>query len=75
MECRERVMNYTKKFLIEVENKSNTIAKELKRIREENEFNEIDLERFRQKLNKLKEELDQPTNISIEQQSSAFWSR
>jgi hypothetical protein len=68
-------MNYTKKFLIEIENKLNNIAKELKRIREENEFNEIDLERFRQKLNKLKEELDQPTNISIEQQSSAFWSR
>ncbi len=67
-----KVMNYTKKFLIEIENKLNNIAKELKRIREENEFNEIDLERFRQKLNKLKEELDQPTNISIEQQSSAF---
>jgi hypothetical protein len=32
MECRERVMNYTKKFLIEVENKLNNIAKELKRI-------------------------------------------
>ncbi len=72
---RERVMNYTKKFLIQLENKLNNIAKELKRIREENEFNEVDLERFRQKLNKLKEELDQPTNISIEQQSSAFINR
>ncbi len=72
MECRESLMNYTKRVLIEIEDKLNNIARELNQIRQENEFNEIDLDRFRLKLNKLKEEFDQPRDISIKQQSSEF---
>ena len=71
-ECRDRLINYTNKFVIKIENKLNDITKELKRIRQENEFNEIDLDQSKQKLNKLKEELDKSSNISIEQQSSTF---
>jgi len=71
-QCRERFMNYTNKFVIEIENKLNNIAQELKQIREENEFNEIDIDHFKTKLNKLQEELNQPTNVLIEQQSTSF---
>ncbi len=74
-ECRASLMNYTNKYVIEIENKLNNIARELKRIREENEFNEIDLKQFRENLNQLKEELNQPTNISIEQISTSFVSK
>ena len=55
-----------------LENQLNNIAQELKRIHEENEFNEIDLNHFKEKLNKLKEELDKPTNVSLKQQSTSF---
>ena len=41
-------------------------------IRQENEFNEIDLSQFKTKLAKLVEELDQPINASIQQDSSSF---
>jgi outer membrane murein-binding lipoprotein Lpp len=71
-ECRKRLINYTNIFIIEIEKKLNDLAKEIIQIRQENQFNEIDLDQFKEKLNKLKEELDKPSNVSIEQQSSAF---
>jgi chromosome segregation ATPase len=71
-QCRKRLINYTNKFLIEIENKLNGVARELKRIRQENEFNEMDLDQLKEKLTKLKEELDRPPNVSIEQESSTF---
>ena len=40
--------------------------------RQENEFNEIDLDQFKTKLEQLAKELDQPPNISIRQDSTAF---
>jgi outer membrane murein-binding lipoprotein Lpp len=71
-DCRETLIRHTGKFLIQIENRLNDIARELKRIRGENQFNEIDLNHFKMKLNKLKEELDQPRNISLKQQSTSF---
>jgi archaellum component FlaC len=70
--CRQRLIDYTNKSIIEIENKLNDIAKNLKEIRQENEFNEIDLNRFKQNLNKLKQELDKPSSVSIQQESSKF---
>jgi phosphomevalonate kinase len=71
-DCRERLIHHTNICVIKIENELNNIARELKRIREENEFNEIDINHFKVKLNKLKEELNQPTNISLKQQSASF---
>jgi outer membrane murein-binding lipoprotein Lpp len=71
-DCRERLIHHTNKYLIQIENRLNNIAGELKRIREENEFNEIDLNHFKEKLNKLKEELNQPSNILLKRQSTSF---
>jgi len=71
-ECKNILNNYTNKIFIKIENKLNDIDKKVKEIRQGNEFNEIDLNEFKEKLNKLKEELDKPSNVSIEQQSSSF---
>jgi outer membrane murein-binding lipoprotein Lpp len=71
-QCRKRLINYKNIFIIEIEKKLNDLAKEIIQIRQENQFNEIDLDQFKEKLNKLKEELDKPSNVSIEQQPSSF---
>jgi chromosome segregation ATPase len=50
---------------MELENQLNNLAKQMKDIRQQNEFNEIDLKQFKDKLNKLKDELDKPSNLLI----------
>jgi chromosome segregation ATPase len=71
-ECRQKLMKYTSKGIMELENQLNNLAKQMKDIRQENEFNEIDLKQFKEKLNKLKDELDKPSNVSIKQESTGF---
>jgi outer membrane murein-binding lipoprotein Lpp len=71
-QCRQKLINYTNKFIIKIENKLDNTIKLQTSIREKNEFSEIHLEELKQKLNKLKEELDKPTNISIQQESTSF---
>ncbi len=57
---------------MELENQLNNLAKQMKDIRQENEFNEMDLKQFQEKLNKLKNELDKPSNVSIKQELTGF---
>ena len=40
--------------------------------RKENDFNELDLNQFKIKLEELAKELDQPSNVSIRQDSTLF---
>jgi division protein CdvB (Snf7/Vps24/ESCRT-III family) len=58
--------------MIKMENKLRELTDQLRRIRKENEFNEIDLEQCEEKLKRMSEELDQPVNISIEQEVTTF---
>jgi hypothetical protein len=71
-QCREKLINYTKKIIDRIEIKFNDSNEQLRPNEEKNDFNEIDLNRFKEKLEKFKEELNQPKNISIEQQSNSF---
>jgi len=71
-QCRQELIDCTNKFIIKIENKLNDLAGRLKEVRKENEFNEIDLYRFQENLNKLKEELVEPSNVSIQQELSGF---
>ncbi|CAF1085836.1 unnamed protein product [Adineta steineri] len=71
-ECRETAMELTQKSISEVEKKFSNLSKKLKKIREENEFNEIDLHNFQLKLTQITKELRQPSNISIQQDSQEF---
>ena len=66
-ECREILIEY----INEIENKFLQLTQQLKDIREENEFNEIDLDHLKNKLTQLTQEFNQPSNISVQQDSSS----
>jgi len=68
-ECKQRLINYTNKYFIDIETK---LTNQIKEIRQKNKFNEIYLDKIKENLNKLKEELDKSSNISIKQVSSTF---
>ena len=71
-QCRERFINYTKWSFLHIENKLNYLGEQMKEMRDESDFNDMDLEQFQQKLNQLQEELLQPADLFIEQQSTSF---
>ena len=71
-ECRKKLISHTNSYMIELEHQLNSISKEIKRIRQDNEFNEIDLKEFKEKLDKLEEELEKSSNVSVQEQSSPF---
>jgi hypothetical protein len=71
-ECREILINYTNENINQIENKLDNRNEQLISNEKKNDFNEIDLKKFKDKLEKLKEELNQTTNISIEQQINSF---
>ena len=52
--------------------KLNRLAEQIKEMRHENEFNEIDVNELKSRIRKLQEELVRPANVSIEQQSTSF---
>ena len=71
-QCRNKWIRYSTSFLQQIEMKLNDLAKQMKTIHEENEFNELDLNRLKGKLQKLDEDLNQPANVSIKQQSTSL---
>ncbi|CAF1059489.1 unnamed protein product [Rotaria sordida] len=71
-ECRQTLIEHKNKHFIEIEKKLSQLTEQLKENRQENDFNEIDLDGFKMKLTKLTEELDQQSNIRIQQDSTSF---
>ncbi|CAF4065043.1 unnamed protein product [Adineta steineri] len=71
-ECRKTLIKVTQKLIDGVEKKFIELSQKLKEIREENEFNEIDLNNFQLKLTQITKEFLQPANISIRQDSQEF---
>jgi len=63
---RTKLLNYTKDSMNQRIHQLNTLAKELQNLRQENNFNEIDLERCQEKLQQLEKQLDMPNIISID---------
>ncbi|CAF3786410.1 unnamed protein product [Adineta steineri] len=70
--CREKLMKSTQKSINDVEKKFDKLSQKLKEIRQENEFNEIDLNHFQLKLKQITDELLTPSNISIKEDSQEF---
>ena len=70
--CREKLINFTNGCLSKFESKLNNLVRELKEIRDQDKFNEIDLNQMKTRLNKLNEEFDEPKDISIQQKPSTF---
>ena len=70
--CRAQFTDHSNAFLRQMEKKLIDLAQRIKEIHQEDAFNEIDLNDLRQRLEKLEKELNQPTNVSIKQQSASF---
>jgi len=71
-ETRQLLIKYTNEYINQIEIRLIKLTEELKQIRQEDDFNEINLNQLNQKLQQLEEELDKPSNISIQQESSTF---
>lgn len=55
-----------------MEEKSKDLAQRINQIIEENEFNEVDLKNLKEQLEGLQGKLDQPPDVSIEEESTEF---
>jgi hypothetical protein len=71
-EARQLLLKHTTKHIEDIEVKLIHMTEQLKQIRQENDFNEIHLKEFKEKLRQLEEQLNKPSNISIRQDSSSF---
>ncbi len=65
-------LNYINETINQIEIKLNNSNEQLIINTKKNDFNEIHLKKLKQKLEELKKELNQPKNVSIEQQSNSF---
>ena len=70
--CKTQFIHSSNSFLRNIKEKLNLLAQRIKEIHQENAFNEVDLNHLKKKLELLHEELIQPHNVSIKQQSIPF---
>jgi hypothetical protein len=71
-ECRQQILRHSSEHIKNTEINLVKLTDQLRQARQENDFNEIDLHEFRQKLTQLVEELDKPKNISIQSNPSSL---
>jgi len=71
-EARGLLLKYTTEHIDKIEVKLTKLTEELKQIREENNFNEIDVNELKEKLKQLENELNKPSTISIQEDSSSL---
>ena len=69
---RERFLNLRNESIGVVESKLDDLAQQMKKMRQENEFNDLDLHQVKQRLNQLQNELIQLSNLSLRQQSTTL---
>ena len=74
-ECRQLLVQHTNDHILDIENKLTKLTKELKQIRKDDEFNEINLNQMQGKLRRLRDELNQPRNIKIQEETTSFISK
>lgn len=71
-QCREKLTRYLNTTIIEMKTILYDPKEQLEPIKDKTQLNEIDLDKFTGKLEKIKAELDQPSTIFIEQDSTPF---
>jgi chromosome segregation ATPase len=69
-ECRQLLFKHTTKSINQVETNLAKLTDEMRKIRKENDFNEIDLNQLKNKLTQLAKKLDKPANLSVQQEST-----
>jgi hypothetical protein len=71
-ECRQQILQHSSKYINNIGVNLVKLTDQLRQARQENDFNEMELQIFRQKLTQLSEELEKPKDISIQQSSTAL---
>ena len=66
---RQKLTNYSNRCVIRLERELCDLAEQIKKMHQENEFTEIDLNHLKERLSIFKKELSRPVNVSIKQQS------
>ncbi|CAF3872481.1 unnamed protein product [Rotaria sp. Silwood1] len=74
-ECRQILLQHSTKHITQIEDNLEKLTDKLREIRQENDFNEIDLNEFKNTLAQLAKELDKPPNVSIKQEDTALINR
>ncbi len=74
-EARQLVLKSINEHINQLEMKLNQLTNQLRESRKDDDFNEIDLRQFQEELDKLKEKLIQPSNISVREDPTPFISR
>jgi predicted nuclease with TOPRIM domain len=65
-------LEHTTKSINQIEVNLAKLTDEMREIRKENDFNEIDLDQLKNKLTQLEKELDELANVSVQQESASF---
>ncbi|CAF3957017.1 unnamed protein product [Adineta steineri] len=71
-DCREIVLKSSQTFINDIELKFHDLSKQIKQIHKEDEFNEINLNHLTSQLRKITEEFNNPSKISIRQDSQSL---
>jgi chromosome segregation ATPase len=71
-ECRESLFEHTSKSINQIEINLAKLTDQMRQIRKENDFNEIDLNQLKNKLTQLAKELEKPANVSVQQESKSL---
>lgn len=74
-QCRDQWRTYCNGFLLSLENKFIQLDQQTNVVRQRNQFDQMGINQLKLKLEKLEGDLQQLTNVSIEQQSTALISR
>ena len=71
-ETRELFIKHMNEHIEKMEIKFKKLTEEIKQFRQYNDFNEINLDELKVKLKELEKQLNQPSNITIQEDSSSF---
>lgn len=71
-DCRQLLIKYVDENIHRIEINLAKLTDEIKNMRQENDFNDINLNKCNQKLKQLQEELDKPLDISIQKGSKSL---
>jgi hypothetical protein len=71
-ECRDLLFEHTTKPINQIEINLAKLTNEMRDIRKENDFNEIDLDQLKYKLTQLGKELEKPANVSLQEKSASL---
>ncbi|CAF2779807.1 unnamed protein product [Rotaria sp. Silwood2] len=71
-ECRQILTKQHMRHFTEMEDRLSQLTEELKKIQQENEFNEINIDRIKTQLTKLTGELSELPNVRIQKENTLF---